>query len=583
MIYKILKRNYGKITAVGLTIVFAFTAVGCGDNSEDSVVDETYIPSVETAIVAPGLSREITTTGEVQAVKSATLTSEVRADVQNVFVKVGAEVRAGQTLLQLSSASVSSSRSTAGAAYVNAQNSLTQTQLSAEKSVESAQVGLETAQISLANTLAQNEALRLQAEETLNAAKLSSGLSVSSAQTTLDNAVRSASPTADAAVTDCDEIIGVSPINKNANDDYEYLLGAFKSASKPIAENAIETALIALNTSPTDYDSARKLLELAENAAIKTLDVLNNSNVGSDYTQTTLNSDISIINTQISTVRTAISTLDSAKAALDSAAQNSNGTSQSVLSAEANYAATLAQLSANEQSARQAVESAKAALESAQKSAELSKTSAAASLNSIAGNLNQAQISVSKLTIRAPFTGKVTAVEVEAGDEIAAGATLVRVEDASQLKIVAYLSAAEVRKVHVGDEVKIATRSSDVIASIAPSADPVTKKYAVEIYHQNPYLQPGEFVKLRFQIGEGNSENDKRIFLPLTAINILASGNFIWVVEDGQALKRPIILGALEGEYVEIISGLEMGEEVIVEGGRVLDEAKDEIAIEVVN
>ncbi len=111
--------------------------------------------------------------------------------------------------MRLSSASVSTTRSTAGAAYVNARNSLTQTQLSSDKSIESAQVGLQTAEINLTNTLAQNEALRLQAGEALNAAKLSSGLSVSAAQTTLDNAIQSAYPTAKDGVAECDKIIGV--------------------------------------------------------------------------------------------------------------------------------------------------------------------------------------------------------------------------------------------------------------------------------------------------------------------------------------------------------------------------------------
>jgi len=573
-------RKFVFFGGIGALVIFI---IACSTNSDSKNLEEKkYIPQVETAIVTHGLSREIATTGEVRAAKSVTLTNEARADVQNVFVRVGDSVRAGQLLVQLSSASVSSTRSTASAAYVNAQNSVTQTQLSAEKSIEAAQVALNTAEISLANTLAQNKTLLRQAEETLNAAKLSSGLSVSAAQTTLENAIRAAYPTAQNAISASDEIIGVSSINRNANDSYEYFLGALKSSSKSLAENMIKIALNQLSLPVNNFDSATALLQSSENAILKTLDVLNNSTTGTTFTQTTLDTEIATITSQLSAIRTVISTLNSAKSALESAEQNSNGTSQSIISAEANYSATLAQLDANEKSARQTVESAKAAFESAQKSADLSQTSVRASLNSAAGSLNQAQISQNKLRITAPFSGKITAVEIEPGDEVPAGATLITVEDASNLKIIAHLSTNEIRKIKIGDEVKIATKSSDKITAISPSADPITKKYEVEIYHQNPFLQSGEFVKLRFQIGDTHL-TDERIFLPLTAINILASGNFVWVVEDSKIVKRIVVLGDLEGEFVEILSGVEVDEEVIVKGGRIFAEDDEGVEIEILN
>ena len=245
MKFTLARQKYRKIFSAGLLAATILAAVGCvaanREAKEDSI-EKVYLPEVRTEIVQAGLLREIATTGEVRAAKSATLTAEIRSDVKNIFVKVGDEVHAGQILAQLSSDSVAATRSTAGAAFVNAQNSLTQTELSNEKSIESARVALETAQISLENTLAQNETLLQQAKETLNAATLSSGLSIASAQTTLDNAIRSAFPTAKDAVSECDQIIGVSPAHENANDDFENLLGALKSSAKPAAESAITLA-----------------------------------------------------------------------------------------------------------------------------------------------------------------------------------------------------------------------------------------------------------------------------------------------------------------------------------------------------
>ncbi|MFH1375882.1 MAG: efflux RND transporter periplasmic adaptor subunit [Patescibacteria group bacterium] len=580
-----LARKYRRLLSASALAIVVVAVIGCtAANREDEAegAEKVYIPKVRTELVQPGLSRELGSTGEVQAAKSATLTAEARSDVQSVLVKVGDEVRAGQVLVKLDSDSIASTRSTAGAAFTNAQNSLAQTKLSSEQSVESAEVALRTAEINLQNTLKQNIALRKQAEETLNAAKLSSGLSVSSAQTTLDNAIDDIYPTAQAAVSECDEILGVSPAYDLSNESFENQLGVLRSVTKSAAKTAIQNALNALNSAPADYDSALVLLEAAEEATLRTLDVLNYSSTGAALTQASLNSYISTINTQLGSVRTDISTLESAQAALESAQQSTDGGAQAVVSAQANHAATIAQLDANEETARRSVESAQAALETALKSAELSRTSAKASLDAVAGTLSQAQISQSKLTIRAPFSGKVTAIEVEAGDEIAAGGALVRIEDASQLKIVTHFSASEVRKIKVGDEVGIATQSKDVIAAISPSADPVTKKYEVEIYHQNPYLQPGEFVKLRFQIGENGTKGDDRIFLPITAINVFPHESFVWVVEDNKVKKAVILIGDIEGEFVEIIDGLEPDQEVVVEGGRILEESDEGMEVEVI-
>ncbi|MDD3066962.1 MAG: efflux RND transporter periplasmic adaptor subunit [Candidatus Gracilibacteria bacterium] len=567
-----------KLSISALILLQVFTLAGCGNTAEVTQAD--YIPKVKTVTVAAGLSSEIQTTGEIQAQKSVNLTAEVKANVVKVFVKNGDSVAANQILATLSSDSVSTSVSTAQSAYSNASSGVTQTGLSVEKNIEAARIALSTVEINLANTLNQTTAFRRQAEEALNSAKLNSSLSSSAAETSLENSIRNAQPTAQNAVAKCDEIVGVSEIYKYSNDTFEDSLGAFKNTTKPAAETAISNALNALLVDPTDYASARSLLSKAESAATATIDLLNNSTTGSTLTQTALSGYIASITGQLATIRGAISSLDSAKRGLESAQQSSDGQSQTVISAQANYEATLAQINSSEAAAKRAVESAKAALASAERGAALNQVGAKSSLDAARGGLQQAVITADKLTIRAPFAGKVSGVSVEAGDEVNVGSSLATVEDPSNLKIVANLSGNEIRKVQLGGLVKFGSSSSATITSIAPSADPLTKKYKVEIATRNPYLKPGEFLKLHFQLGEV-AKNDQRIFLPLTAINILTSGDSVWKVVEKKAVKTPVALGDIEGEYVEILSGVSFGDEVIVEGGRILDLDKDNLPVEV--
>ncbi|MBU1445918.1 efflux RND transporter periplasmic adaptor subunit, partial [Patescibacteria group bacterium] len=290
-----------------------------------------------------------------------------------------------------------------------------------------------------------------------------------------------------------------------------------------------------------------------------------------------LNADINAVAGQLAAMQGVIASLESAKNALDTATQSVGDTSQTLINAQAAYDSIVNQLKTAENNAKNGAESAFIALNNAKTGAEISILNSESSVDSIRGNYNQAQINQQKLTITAPFSGKVTQIEIEEGDEVNAGTLLVGIENSDTLKIVAYLAADEVGKINIGDSVKIGKESTDVIAAIAPSADPITKKYKVEILHNNPHLRPGQFVKLKFQVGEA----DGRIFMPITAINILADENFVWVIKDGNAIKTFVDIGQIEGEFVEIKEGIVEGEEVVVEGGRILEVKDDVIAVEV--
>jgi membrane fusion protein (multidrug efflux system) len=579
LMQKILFSKRAKIISGIIVLIFAFLCVSRFFGADEKLVEKQYVPVVQTTIVAPGLNREIGVTGEVQADKSAELSADFKADVAQVLVKNGDTVQAGQVLLRLKSPEISSNLATTQAAYNTARSSVTQTDLSSQKSIEAARVALTTTENNLANTLKQNAAARRQAEEALNAAVLNLGLSTDSAQTALDSTIQSIDPVVRSALDTCDQFVGVSETYKYSNDSYENYLGVRVIGSKEAAEFAVINALALLSSGASDYTSALNLLLQVEVAVQKTLVMLNNSTSSTYFSQTDLNAAISSITGQLSAVRGAIASLKSVKANLESVAQSTEGGSQTTNSAQALYDATLAQLTSAEDSARNAVESAKAGLENSMRSAELSKLGARSSLTSVQGSLSQAAISQDKLVIRAPFAGKVVDIPVKVGDEVSPGETMVIVENAAILRLVTYLSSEEVRKIHVGDKVKIASKSEDQVASIAPSADPLTKKYKVEILHQNPHLHPGEFVRLRFQVANGEVEN--RIFLPITAIEVLPQESFVWQVVEGKTKKAPVILGEIEGGFVEVISGVSLGDEIITTGGRILEE--EGITVEVSN
>lgn len=542
---------------------------GC---KQEVVQDETvYIPEVTTAVLSPGLKQTFKTTGEVFAHQISRMTAEQRGTVEQILVKNGDFVEQGQTLIRLKSSETVSNFQNAGTALQNARLNLSETQRSSESSVEAATIALETAEVNLASTLSQNERLRAQAEETLNSTELTSGLSVSSAQVSLDNAVLSAQIAAQNALREADQILGVSVTYAHLNDLFENNLGAKDRLQKQRAELALDSALQELDLFVETYESASSLIRAAENAVQETLFVLNNTLPGTNYTPTALATDTTTITTQLNTVRSSSGGLESAKSAFDSAQQDTNGVSQALINAEAAYDATIEQLLASERSARQAVESARNSLENARRSAELSKLGAKTSVDSAFGAYDQARISRDKLTIRAPFSGKVSELFVKRGEEVNPGVNLLNIEDDSKLTVVSYLSPRDRDKIVLGNMVMVNNREMHQVTSISPSADALTKKYKVEVEFGDSDLRPGTFVDLTFEVGE-NVYNGDRLFIPLPALLIRPNEVFVWRVEGQQTVKNAVEVGEVIGDYAEVLRGLSEGDEVIVEGGRLIED-----------
>ena len=614
-----------------ILLVFTIFLNSCATkNTETNDSPITTIPQVEVMRVNSGGLQEFSINGEVLAHKSASLTAEIRADVQNIFVKPGDKVTQGQTLITLKSDSIDSDLSTASSSLNYAQTNLYQTQDSVEKNIESAKLALEKAELTLENLLEKNQAQKDQAQESLKATKINLNLSTEAAQTALetaeknlekvqalnqssetssqvnlDNAINSSKTGIKSSLDTADELLGISEIFKHSNDDFEVNLGALDSATKEEAENQLETALALYQNMTNNYDSVYQTLKSTELTLEKTLTMLHNTSTGSYFSELQLTSYVSAVTNNLSNIRSSIASLSSAKTAynqtlnanasnltaaeqavesaqkqLNSVLQES-GTdkSQTVINAEAQYKTTITNLDTSEKEALKAVESAKIAYEAAKKTAELSKTGAKSSLTSISGQFEKARIMKNKLIIKAPFSGYIIDIPVELGDEVNVGTKLVNLENNDTFKIVTYLTAAQIKNISLGDEVKIGKKSKDTISAISSSIDPIIKKYKVEINHKNPFLHSGQIIPVRFTKTAINF-NKNTIYLPLVAVHITASEKFVWLVDNNQITKKIIVeLGEIVGSKIAILSGLSTGDRVITKGGRLFKKEGTKVKI----
>ena len=171
-------------------------------------------------------------------------------------------------------------------------------------------------------------------------------------------------------------------------------------------------------------------------------------------------------------------------------------------------------------------------------------------------------------TVKAPISGTVNNRFVEPGALIAPNVPLFEIVDDSRLKVICNVPESRVRRLSKGQ--KVSASSSDAAGSsftgtirrIGIKTDRGLN-YPVEILlDRSENLHVGMYLQVAFDA----TEDQKGILIPRKAVvGSVLSAN-VYVVNDGKASVRPVKLGDMVGDNIEILEGLEPGEEIVVAG-----------------
>ena len=101
------------------------------------------------------------------------------------------------------------------------------------------------------------------------------------------------------------------------------------------------------------------------------------------------------------------------------------------------------------------------------------------------------------------------------------------------------------------------------VSRIHPQLDSESRQGLVEIRFQQPpaELQAGQFARVTF-----STSRSEKLMVPFTALHRDRRGEYVYVLEDGLARHRPVRSGMRIKQEVEILDGLQPGQEVIVRG-----------------
>jgi membrane fusion protein, multidrug efflux system len=189
-----------------------------------------------------------------------------------------------------------------------------------------------------------------------------------------------------------------------------------------------------------------------------------------------------------------------------------------------------------------------------------------------------ARVQLEKARVVAPWPGRVAARHVDVGAYVAPGAPLFELVDASRLRARALARAADVPFLAVGREVELTVdalpgeRLKARIDRLGAALDPESRTLEVEAEIANPgdRLRPGMFARLEVP----RRELGGALVVPLAALVDLGGRKAVWVVEQGRARRRDVLLGPVIGEEAVITAGLDAGARVVVEGQHVVGEGQ---------
>ncbi len=208
--------------------------------------------------------------------------------------------------------------------------------------------------------------------------------------------------------------------------------------------------------------------------------------------------------------------------------------------------------------------------------------SAQAQMAAAQAHYKSGEAQVSYAAVRSPISGIVSDRPLNIGEMASSGSALISVVDISRVVARANVPVREAASINVGRPATISGPSGQLtgkVTVVSPAVDPSTTTVQVWVEAANPEerLKPGTTVQISIDAGQ----IPEAVVVPVSAL--LASdegGEKVMVAgPDGLAHEHNVQVGIRSGDNVQILSGVNPGEQVITEGGLGLDDkAKIEIA-----
>ena len=179
----------------------------------------------------------------------------------------------------------------------------------------------------------------------------------------------------------------------------------------------------------------------------------------------------------------------------------------------------------------------------------------------------QELVEAAKKGIKADFNGVITKVSVVEGATTALGTELFTLQNTDKVDVNVNVSKYDYDKVKEGQSAEITlagkTYEGEVtnISHIATQNEKGASLISADVRIKNP--DEDIFFGVDAKVTIHAEEADDAVVLPAEVVNIGKTGSFCYVIENGVITKKDITTGISSDEYVEVLDGIQEGDEVI--------------------
>jgi HlyD family secretion protein len=188
--------------------------------------------------------------------------------------------------------------------------------------------------------------------------------------------------------------------------------------------------------------------------------------------------------------------------------------------------------------------------------------------------LADAEASLEAATMVAPFSGTVISVGAEVGDLVSSNTTVVSLADLSDLRVLATVDETDISEVEVGQEAEITFdafsgrkfRGQVLEVPLEGSLVQNVVSYEVPVSLEGTEgisLRSGMTANLSIVVGRRQNV----LLVPVLAVQQGEDGDVVLVQDTpgGEAVATRVEVGLTDGTYVEVLRGLNEGDQVVVE------------------
>lgn len=219
------------------------------------------------------------------------------------------------------------------------------------------------------------------------------------------------------------------------------------------------------------------------------------------------------------------------------------------------------------QQAQQALSDAKATHEANTQKRALALKDAQATLSQSQAALKLAQQKVDALSLSAPISGQVIDLSANPGDVLKANSVLAVIASSSDLRVQASVPEAQAGKLGVGETAIITVGDQGYpgqVVQVSPQAQTAadgSSVVPVKLSFKSPPqgLRVGANASVQIEVGK----KEKALYLPRGPYLTTGGERLVYVVQGDSATRQTAAFGLVDGNKVEVVSGLSQGQKVI--------------------